>query len=149
MSDSENLASTTSVAEAAAPTAPGSSEEEKSNRTVTHVAYGLMAWGALGMFDQTTVPTIFAFGSITLPFIIAGILVHIKRDESREYWFANHYQWMVRTFWFSVLWQLLHFSYSINYFTLSTALIGALWSVYRVVRGWLYLTQHKPIPNYG
>lgn len=132
----------------AAPIAPGASEAEKSSRTVTHVAYGLMAWGVIGMFDQSTVPTILAFGSITLPFVVSGILSHIKREECSRFWFSNHYRWLIRTFWFSVLWQVLHFSYSLNFFTLSTATLGALWSVYRVVRGWLYLTQHMAIPNY-
>ena len=136
------------VSEPATLIGPGGSDAEKSNRTVTHVAYGLMSWGILGMFDQATVPTIFAFGSITLPFIISGILVHIKKAECGSFWFANHYRWMMRTFWFSVFWQLLHFSYSLNALTLSTAVIGAIWSVYRVVKGWLHLTQHKAIPDY-
>ena len=111
-----------------------------------HVAYGLMAWGVVGLFDQTIVPIIFAFGSITLPLIVSVILVYTKRADAAPFWFANHAGYLITTFWLTVLFQILSFSFSLNALTLSTAFFGALWSIYRVIKGWLILTQNRPLP---
>ena len=121
---------------------------EKALKTLTHVAYGLMTWGVLGMFDLS-VPMIFSFGTICLPFILGGIIATSKLKLASSFWFANHYLWLVRTFWFSLLLQLITYSYENNGLVISTAILGAFWSLYRVIRGWLLLTELKTIPNYG
>lgn len=128
-----------------ATTAVVDADELRFNLRVMHFAYGLMAWGVIGLFDQATVPTIFAIGSITLPLIVSAILVYMKRADAAPFWFASHTRYLIITFWLTVLFQILSFSFNLNALTFSTALIGALWSIYRVIRGWLTLTQNKPI----
>ena len=131
--------------ETPASTGQESGNDEKTTLTLTHVTYGLMAWGVLGMFDQTISPNIFIFNTITLPFIVSGILIYVKKNEVSDYWYAGHYRWLLYTFWFSILWQVLTFSVSLMIISLSTATIGAIWSAYRVVRGWIALSQRRNI----
>lgn len=119
--------------------------DEKSTLIITHVIYGLMAWGVWGMFDQNIVPNIYVFNSITLPFIVGGILIYVKKGEISPFWYARHYRWLMYTFWFSILWQVLYFSVNLMGISLSTATIGAIWSIYRVARGWIALQQRKNV----
>ena len=143
----ESTSATTPI-EGLAQNSTENSAREKSLKVLTHVTYGLMTWGIFGMFDLS-LPMIFSFGTISLPFVLAGIVAIVKLKSASSFWFANHYSWLVRTFWISLLLQLLTFSYGINDLVISTSTLGAFWSLYRVVRGWLLLVELKPIPNYG
>src|SRR5512144_56235 len=73
---------------------------------------------------------------------IAGVVVaYVKRDEAAGTWVASHLRWLIRTFWFSLLWAVLGW---IVLLTLGLILIGipiailiwvaaSIWVLYRVI----------------
>jgi len=87
---------------------------------------------------------------------IAGLIVaYVKRDDARGTWVASHLRWLIRTFWFSLLWAVIG---GIVLLVLGIVLIGipiafaiwavtSIWVLYRVIRGYLLFNDEKPIPG--
>lgn len=102
-------------------------QEEQSLKTITTVVYALQA--------------VSFFIGITF---IAGVIVnYIKKSEVEGTWLESHFRWQIRTFWFSVLWSVIGFILVfvlIGYLVLAA---DALWVIYRIVRGWLNLSEGK------
>jgi uncharacterized membrane protein len=87
--------------------------------------------------------------------IVAIIIAYVKRSETAGTWLASHYRWLIRTFWFSMLWALLGWLVLI---ILGLILIGipiafgiwiaaTVWVIYRVVRGYILFKESKAIPG--
>jgi uncharacterized membrane protein len=115
----------------------------------TQVIYGLHAFSLLtGILGAATVVGAFLTG---WPSIIAVILNYVKRSEARGTWLESHFRWQIRTFWFGLLWISLcvvfvvaTFGIGILIAWLPMALVG-LWFIYRIVRGWLALSDGRPL----
>jgi uncharacterized membrane protein len=87
---------------------------------------------------------------------IAGVIVaYVKRDEAQGTWVASHLRWLIRTFWFSLLWGIVG---GIVLLVLGIVLIGipialmiwaadSIWVLYRVIRGYLLFKENKPVPG--
>jgi uncharacterized membrane protein len=117
--------------------------------TLAHVIYGLHAVSLLtGIIGAATVVGAFLTG---WPSIIAVILNYVKRSEVRGTRLESHFRWQIRTFWFGLLWVTL-----CGLFVVATLGIGlliawlpltvvGLWFIYRIVRGWLRLLDHRPM----
>lgn len=108
----------------------------KSNKTLTMVIYALYA---LCPFT----------GALTG--IVAVIVNYVKYDDVRGTWIETHFRWQLRTFWFSLLYAAL-----LVVFVVVTLGIGAfvawlpwtilaVWYIYRLVKGFLYLNDGKPM----
>jgi uncharacterized membrane protein len=106
---------------------------DRSDVTLGHVAYALYAAGFV---------TIIAF-------VASAILCLVKRDEVRGTILETHFTWIIRTF----LWGLIA---SCVATVLAITIIGIplawliwvcvyVWSIYRVVVGWLKLSEGRPI----
>jgi len=117
--------------------------------TWTQVIYGLHAFSLLtGIVGAATVVGAFITG---WPSIIAVILNYVKRSEARGTWLESHFRWQIRTFWFGLLWVSLCLFFVVV--TLGIGLLIAwlplglvgLWFIYRIVRGWLALRDHRPM----
>ncbi len=118
----------------------------------THVIYGLHALAVLiGVTSAATIVGAFVF---SVPSVIAVILSYVKRGEAAGSFLESHYRWLIRTFWFAVLWGmiagfltlfLLVTIVGVIIFWLPLLAVG-VWLVYRVVRGWLALKDAKPLP---
>ena len=87
--------------------------------------------------------------------IVAIIIAYVKRDAAAGTWVASHFRWLIRTFWWSLLWALLG---GLVMITLGLILIGipiaiaiwaidTIWVIYRVIRGYLYFHDSKPVPG--
>jgi uncharacterized membrane protein len=103
--------------------------DEKSLKTLTMVVYALQA---LGFINGIT-------------WIVAVIINYVKRDEVRGTWLESHFRWQIRTFWWGLLWGVIGtvlLLVLIGYFVLVAA---GIWVIYRIVKGWLYLNDNKPI----
>ena len=115
----------------------------------TQVIYGLHAFSLLtGILGAATVVGAFLTG---WPSIIAVILNYVKRSDARGTWLESHFRWQIRTFWFGLLWISLcvlfivaTFGIGILIAWLPMALVG-LWFIYRIVRGWLALSDGRPL----
>lgn len=102
---------------------------ETQNKTVTIVIYALYAASLL----------------IGITAIAALIMNYIKRDDVAGTWLESHFQWQIRTFWFSLLWGFIGFatlSIGVGWVILPANLI---WFIYRIVKGWLWLNDSKPM----
>jgi len=101
------------------------------DRTVMHVLYGLhtVAWASMGTLA-----------------VIALIINYVKRADELDALYVSHHNYMIATFWWTVLWLvvtgplwlLLFFPGVIAY-----TIIG-LWYLYRCLRGWLRFTENRP-----
>lgn len=116
--------------------------------TLTHVIYGLHAISALaGLTGAAFIVTTFLSG---WPSIIAVILNYLKRGEVRGSWLESHFRWQIRTFWYALFWLLTALLLAITLIGIPAALLlmlgAGIWVVYRIVRGWLALTEHRPMP---
>jgi len=102
----------------------------------------------IGIIGTATVVGAFLFG---WPSIIAVIINYVKRGDVRGTWLDSHFRWQIRTFWFGLLWVAL-----CGLFVLGTLGLGllfvwlplgivAIWFIYRIVRGWMALTNGRPM----
>jgi len=68
---------------------------------------------------------------------------------------ASHYRWLIRTFWFSLLWGIIG---AIIFVLLALIIIGiiigyaiwvatTIWVLYRLVRGYMLFNESKPVPG--
>jgi len=87
--------------------------------------------------------------------IVAIILAYVKRGEATGTWLESHYRWLIRTFWFSLLWGAIG---AVIFVLLLIIVIGVfigyliwvattIWVMYRLVRGYMLFSESKPIPG--
>ena len=87
--------------------------------------------------------------------IVAIVLAYVKRGEAAGTWLESHYRWLIRTFWFSLLWGAIG---AVVFVLLLIVVIGVfigyliwvattIWVLYRLVRGYTLFNQSKPVPG--
>jgi len=110
------------------------SERLASLRKLMHILYALYA-----IFWLT--------GGVTA--LIAIIVDYVKRDDARGTLYASHFAWQIRSFWWSVAWAVLGGALFVSVVLIPLAFavwaILSLWMLYRIVKGWLYLHDSKPM----
>jgi len=92
----------------------------------------------------------YALGLLILftPFI-GVLLAFINRDEAQGSIYASHIDWLIKTFWVSLIGLLLG---RLTIFILIgwlILLVTAIWFIYRVVIGLIKLNEDKPVPTQG
>ena len=117
----------------------------------THIIYALHSLSVLiGFTSMVTIVGSFIFG---FPSIIAVIMNYARRAEVRGTFLESHFRWQIRTFWFALLWALAILALSlplmliiVGFYTLALGwvLLG-IWVIYRIIRGWLALRDHRPV----
>ena len=124
------------------PANSGSSNERdvSGSLTITHVMYGMHA---LAPF------TLWTFA------ILAMIIGLVKRDDVRGTWLDSHFSYLASTFWWGLLWAIAAWSifWVLGLLTLGIGMLVLwilpvavlVWYLYRVIRGWLSLNDHKPV----
>lgn len=113
---------------------------------VTQLIYALHALSlVVGIIGTATVVGAFLFG---WPSIIAVIINYVKRGDVRDTWLETHFRWQIRTFWYGLLWVVLSAPFVLLTFGLGLIFVViplAIWFIYRVVRGWMALTNGRPM----
>lgn len=104
-------------------------EELADLKTVTQVVYALQAlaflWGITA---------------------IVGIVInYVKRDDARGTLYENHFDWQIRTFWWGLLWGVIGVVLSLVFVGIFVLIAVWIWMIYRVVKGWLKLSEGKPV----
>ena len=114
---------------------------DDSLKTIGHISYALHAIVAVG----AVLPGVQA--SVLL-LLAAFILDMVRRDDARGTWQESHFRWRIR----SVLWAGVLYVVTIPLWFLfllpgwiAWALIS-VWFLYRVIRGWIALSDRKPMP---
>ena len=127
-------------------------EPDQSLITVTQLTYALHALGlAIGAFGTASVVGTFLFG---WPSIIAVIINYVKRPDARGTWLESHFTWQIRTFWFAMLWAavviIVGTLLAIVLIGIAIWIVGlfalGIWAIYRIVRGWMRLSNRLPVP---
>ena len=121
--------------------------------TATLIVYALFGGAAVVAIVSHGFPPIAPLGGIVG--IIGIIMAYVKRGDAAGTWLASHYRWLIRTFWFSLLWGCIG---AIIFVLLAIVFIGivigaaiwiatALWVIYRIIRGYLLFKDSKPVPG--
>lgn len=132
------------MAEYPAPATTSTTESRQPPATGTLVAYILFGIAALVGFA--------GHGFLSLVGIVGVIIAYVSRGDSRGTWAESHLTWLIRTFWWSLLWDaigvlLVMFTLFIAYPIAWVIWVAtAIWVIYRVVRGFLLFTERRPIP---
>ncbi len=104
-------------------------EELASLKTVTTVVYALQAlsffWG--------------------VPALVAVVINYLKRDDARGTVYESHFDWQIRSFWWGLLWSVIGLLLAVVLVGFLVMFIAWIWMVYRVVKGWLKLTDGQPV----
>jgi uncharacterized membrane protein len=86
--------------------------------------------------------------------LVALIVGAVTRDSVRGTWVETHYSWLLRTCLWGILWAVI--AGIVTVFLVITIVgillawlplpIVTIWYLYRVIRGWLLLSEGKPAP---
>jgi uncharacterized membrane protein len=108
----------------------GFESKTQNDRTVMHVLYGLhtVAWASMGSLA-----------------VIALIVNYIKRADELDALYATHHNYMIATFWWTLLWLLVTSPLWLLFFfpgAIAWTIVG-LWYLYRCIRGWLRFSDNR------
>lgn len=102
-------------------------------RTVSMVVYGLYIASLV----------------VGITLLVGVIMAYIKRDDMRGTLYYDHMQYLIKTFWYSLL------GFFIGMITMAVAVGGivliavSVWFIYRVVAGFIKLYDGKPVSPDG
>jgi len=86
---------------------------------------------------------------LTIIGVIGVIVAYITRGDARGTWAESHLTWLIRTFWWSFLWNSLGWLLAVTLIGLPLAIAlwvaATIWVIYRVIRGYLLFHESKPI----
>jgi uncharacterized membrane protein len=100
--------------------------------------------------DRTTMQVLYGLHSVA-PFtlwslsVIALVVNYIKRADERDPFYLRHHGYMIRTFWWSLLWLVLSAPLFLLLFVpgvLAWFVVGA-WYLYRCILGWLRFNDNR------
>lgn len=80
--------------------------------------------------------------------VIALIVNYIKRDDAVGTIYESHMNWMIRTFWWTLVWLVpagLVAVLSLGLLSIVLA-VPVIWFLYRMIKGVLWLNDSRPMP---
>ena len=108
------------------------SESERNTLLIAYILYGV---------------TPFTGG---LAAVAGGIINHLKVNDTGNEFLRSHHRWLLRTFWYSLLWTVLSTLLMFTIVLIPLAWLGyvaaGVWYIYRVVRGAIAFSERKPMP---
>ncbi len=121
--------------------------------SMTLVIYALFGVAAVAGVASSGFPLIAPLMGIVG--IIAIILAYVKRGDAAGTWLASHYRWLIRTFWFSLLWGIVG---AVIFVVFAIILIGlivgyaiwvatTIWVLYRLIHGYVLFNASQPVPG--
>lgn len=117
--------------------------------TAVLATYALFAAGAVATLVSSGFP-------VALPLwgllgIVGVIVAYVKREDARDTWLASHLRWLIRTFWFSLVWGIVGGIVFVTFIGIPVAIliwaVGSIWVLYRVIKGYLLFKDNRPIPG--
>lgn len=101
-----------------------------------------LMWGIYGL-------QIAAFFTAMFTGLAAVILAYLKRDDVRDSVLASHYAWAIGTFWVSFWSAVVAALLAITIIGIPAALlvllVGTVWVLWRILRGFVYLSDGRAI----
>lgn len=78
--------------------------------------------------------------------LFAGVIInYVRREDVVGTWLESHFTWQIRTFWWTLIWAALGTVTAIFLIGWVILTAAALWLIYRFVKGWLYLSEKRPM----
>lgn len=102
---------------------------ESAGVTLAHVNYLLLALGLL----------------VGVTSFIAVIIAYIKRGDVRGHWLESHFRWQISTFWIALIFSIIGGALTLILIGYLILLITWIWMIYRIVKGWLRLVEHRAV----
>ena len=103
--------------------------------------------------DRLAVHIVYALYAASLIFQIPSmfgvILAYLKRGDVEGTYLEPHIRWQIRTFWIWLLLSVIGWAGTLLLFGWLILAIAQLWLIYRVVKGWLRLSNEEPILQPG
>ena len=101
------------------------------DRTVMHVLYALHTVSWASMYTLA---------------LIAVIVNYIKRADEIDVVYLAHHNYMISTFWWTMLWLVVTSPLFLVFILPGAAAWGivGLWYLYRCIRGWMRFTSNRP-----
>ncbi len=96
---------------------------------LTHVIYCLFALGILTL------------GFLGILIISSIIIIYIKRADVDNTIYIAHFEWLLQTFWWSLILGFIGIILIPIYVGYLFILVTLIWLVYRLIRGWLALFE--------
>ncbi len=112
------------------PTMP-ESQSGLSSRQLTHLLYGLFAVALIAS------PILGAAA------LAAVVIAYYKRSDVAGTIYANHFDWIIKTFWWGVLWVGLSALLTVIFIGWITGIAAFVWLVYRIGKGWFALFESQ------
>lgn len=100
-------------------------------RKLTHVMYGLFALGLI------------SGGVFGLALLASVVLAYMKRADAAGTVYARHFDWILMTFWWGLLWCVLSALATYIFIGWLTGVVAVIWLLYRIARGWLALFEGR------
>lgn len=94
---------------------------------------------------------LYAVSIIFPPGSIAGVIVnHLKINEVENEMVRSHHRWLMRTFWFGVLWAIIGIvTFPLMGIGYLIWVAAAIWFLYRLIRGWLNYSEERAMYEAG
>lgn len=130
-------------------------EKQRSLITYNHITYLLY---------------VVSYFTAGLLWIVPIVMNYAKRHDANGTWLATHFDWQIKTFWYSIVFFIIGgiiITFALGGFGVSmladsgNIAIGSfllagfgilmiiftfIWHLYRIVRGWIALTDNQPVP---
>ena len=102
----------------------------QADRTLVLVAYVLHLAGAVAGITS-----------------IVGLIINYVNRDRRDEVLDSHHTWMIRSFWWALLWGVIGFVAIIILIGWAILFVVWVWYIYRHVRGLIALTNGEPMPR--
>ncbi|MGB6008036.1 DUF4870 family protein [Castellaniella sp.] len=105
-------------------------------RQLIHLMYALFAVGILSA------------GFLGAAAVAAVVLAYLKRGDMVGTVYAGHIDWIIRTFWWGLLWLVLSALAAFIFVGFVTGVVAMVWIIYRLAKGWLaHCAGETPLPG--
>lgn len=132
-----------------------SEQEQRSLVTYNHITYLLY---------------VISYLTAGLLWIVPIAMNYAKRHDADGTWLATHFDWQIKTFWYSIIWFVIGIMITLvavgglgisvmaesNNLAIGSGLFTGLgiliilftviWHLYRIARGWIALSDKRPVP---
>lgn len=78
--------------------------------------------------------------------IAAVIISFIKVNETQSAFIRSHHRWLLRTFWWGLLWGAICFVLTFVFIGIFGYLVLGVWWLYRTIRGFINYSERRSMP---
>jgi uncharacterized membrane protein len=81
---------------------------------------------------------------VGITWVVGVIINYVKRDDVRGTLAESHFDWQIKTFWVSLIGSIVGVITTFVLIGFLILLAVLVWTLYRLVKGWLTLNDGKP-----